>query len=223
MKLPAIPSGAIVTPEQIAEVGGLLVQWAEQTEDAAEVKDAADRWAAITEYVRRQNNEGVAQAEATLRRLELRVSVLLPDAVVGSHASAIAGVNRDERRWFRKIGAHPDIVEQVIAESSDADPASRRKVLRAIDNAREIDDANAWAKEHNARIMADGYDPTDDKRREPILHAILAVIDAAARIEKAATPADVAWTLDTSKHLGEQLRTDLAAAIDIIQTYREQL
>ena len=54
-----------------------IVAWAESTDDLAAVRDAADRWGAITEYVRRTSREGVAEAEAALRRLEVRIGRLL--------------------------------------------------------------------------------------------------------------------------------------------------
>lgn len=42
------------------------------------------------------------------------------------------GLTRNERWQFRKMADHPEIVERVIQESTDADPASRRKILAAI-------------------------------------------------------------------------------------------
>lgn len=42
------------------------------------------------------------------------------------------GLTRNQRYEFRLMAAHPEIVEQVIAESTDEQPASRRKVMAAI-------------------------------------------------------------------------------------------
>jgi alkylhydroperoxidase family enzyme len=41
-------------------------------------------------------------------------------------------LTRTELWLFRRMAAHQDIVEQVIAASTDADPPSRAKVMRAI-------------------------------------------------------------------------------------------
>lgn len=136
MSLPAIPTAASLTASDVREYGATLVEWAESVDDVSEVRDAAAKWGAITEYVRRASREGVADAVAVLRRLQQRVGELLPPAVVGSHHSvAIEGaeeLSKDDRHDFRLMAEHPDIVEQVIAASTDTDPASRRKVIRAI-------------------------------------------------------------------------------------------
>ena len=42
------------------------------------------------------------------------------------------GLWRQQRHEFRKMARHPEIVEQVIADSNDDDPPTRRKVMRAI-------------------------------------------------------------------------------------------
>lgn len=43
-----------------------------------------------------------------------------------------SSLTRQQIYEFRQMAKHPDIVEKVIAESTDDSPASRRKVLRAI-------------------------------------------------------------------------------------------
>jgi hypothetical protein len=42
------------------------------------------------------------------------------------------GLHRQQLADFRLMAAHPDIVEEVIANSTDKAPASRRKVVAAI-------------------------------------------------------------------------------------------
>lgn len=138
--LPALPSANGLTPNQLAEAGATLLEWAEDVTDPEAIRDAANRWAAITEYVRRTSREGVAEAEAVQRRLELRVGVLLGPARNGgdrrsdqfTHEGTDIAANA--RSEFRLMAEHPDIVETVIAESSDASPPSRRKVIAAIRN-----------------------------------------------------------------------------------------
>ncbi len=45
-----------------------------------------------------------------------------------SLANDVAELTRNERNQFRRMADHPEIVEQVIAESDDQSPASRRRV-----------------------------------------------------------------------------------------------
>lgn len=135
--LPALPTPQSVTPAELADYGAQVVAWAEQVDDIGQVREAADKWAAITEYVRRSSREGVAGAEATLRRLEVRVGQLLGpatrdhDRTAGS-TSVVPDIERHARSDLRDLAEHADVVEQVIAESTDAEPPSRRKVLAAI-------------------------------------------------------------------------------------------
>ena len=48
-------------------------------------------------------------------------------------------LTRNERYELRLLASHPHIVERVIAESTDEDPPSRRKVLAAIQAERQIE------------------------------------------------------------------------------------
>jgi len=155
VSLPALPNAASVTPAQIAEVATALVAWADTVDDVAEVRDAANKWAAITEYVRRTSREGVAEAESALRRLEVRVGQLLGPASPngkgsGSHASD-PSIGPDDRSRFRAMADNADVVEDVIAASTDADPPSRRKVLHEIARRHEA----AHVAEAEADLEAD--------------------------------------------------------------------
>lgn len=135
MTLPALPTAAAMTVADVREYGARVVAWAEQVDDVGEVREAKNKWAAITEYVRRTSREGVAEAEAALRRLEVRIGQLLGPREVGGRgkpSTAPEGLSRDDRSDFRNMADHSDVVEQVIAESTDDQPASRRSVLEAI-------------------------------------------------------------------------------------------
>lgn len=138
MSLPVLPSPQALSPADLADYGAQVVAWAEQIDDVAAVRDMSNKWAAITEYVRRTSREGIAEAEAALRRLEVRVGALLGPPP-GPGRPAVNGstipntdVERHAANDFRTLAEHPEIVEQVIAESSDSEPPSRRKVLQAI-------------------------------------------------------------------------------------------
>ena len=103
--------------------------------DVGALKDAAARLGAIDEYLNRTSTEGRKQVQETMRRLEARCGWLLGQGIPGAHSSATegAGLSKDERHAFRKMAANPEVVEQVIAASTDARPPSRSKVLGAID------------------------------------------------------------------------------------------
>lgn len=146
----ALPEPQQLEVAQLRELAAQIVLWAESVEDVSVVSDAAAKWAAITEYVRRKSMDGVADAEAALRRLEVRIGRLLGPAKVGAHSSAIEGADLtpDARSQFRQLAEHGVLVEAVIAESTDANPPSRRKILTAI--ARKKDEADL------AAALADG-------------------------------------------------------------------
>jgi hypothetical protein len=158
--LPAIPAASSLTPATIAEHGATLIAWADGVDDLAAVRDVSSKWAAITEYVRRTSREGVAEAETVLRKLEQRIGVLLGPAIVGAHHSVTtegADIDKDARSEFRLMAEHPDIVDAVIAESDDASPPSRRKVIGAIrdfHNRKHLDDELAEAQEHAPALRA---------------------------------------------------------------------
>jgi hypothetical protein len=164
--LPALPRPEMLDVATIATLGAQLTSWAETTDDVAAVRDAAARWAAITEYMRRTSREGVAEAEAALRRLEVRVGALLgPARLDHSRAagatSAATEVAPDARHVFRVMAAHPDVVEEVIAQSNDASPPSRRKCLTEIarrrdaaDLAEAVAEADALAPRIRAALAA---------------------------------------------------------------------
>ena len=124
-------------PASLTEVEDRCVAvevWADTCTAVPELKDASNKLAAIDEYLSRTSREGRARVAAAIRHLEVRIGVLLGPSKVGSHSSATEGpaLTRHEREDFRKMAARPDVVEAVIAESTDASPPSRRKVIAAI-------------------------------------------------------------------------------------------
>jgi hypothetical protein len=141
--LPAIPDATTLDVVELVELGAQIVAWAESIDDAAAVRDTAARWAAICEFVRRTSREGVAEAEAVLRRLEVRIGALLGPATVGAHSSVTEGgasLSADARHDLRTLAEHADVVEQVIAASDDDSPPSRRKCLTEIARRRDAAD-----------------------------------------------------------------------------------
>lgn len=134
----------LVAPEQVSDLVVLddqcasVEQWAADCDSIAALKDAGNKLAAIGEYLQRTSVEGRARVAAAMRRLEVRIGELLGPAQNGGDRRSDQ-FHRDEteisgpiRTQFRAMAANPDAVEQVIAESSDEEPASRRKVMQAV-------------------------------------------------------------------------------------------
>lgn len=142
MTLPALPSPqTLATPEQVDAAASQIEEWADQSDDINEVRELQDKWAAITEYIRRKSRKGVARAEAAERHLEVRHGQLdepkqgqRTDLQPPSHGKEVAALNDRTRTEFRLMAQHADIVDAVIAESTDAQPPSRRRVIGAIRN-----------------------------------------------------------------------------------------
>ena len=132
-----LPNPAEITAAQLHNLCAMTVQQAQLTDDIGEVKDMAAKWSAIDEYVARTSIEGRAEIAATLRRLELRIGVLLGPGKRGNPNGQLrsgAQLDRDQRRKFRQLAAHPDIVEDIIAASTDETPATRKRILDEIAN-----------------------------------------------------------------------------------------
>lgn len=136
--LPAIPEarGAldvhVVTDTCIA-----IETWAKTTDDVTALRDAKNKLAAIDEYLSLTARDGRAAVAATMRRLEVRIGQLLGPASPNGKTSGLVATNPDsisprERHDMRTLAANEEIVERVIAESTDEAPASRRKVVEAI-------------------------------------------------------------------------------------------
>jgi len=112
--------------------------WAATATDVFTLKDNKSKLSAIDQYLAQTSKEGRAQIAATVRRLEVRIGEVLGPAERGGDRKTVQP-NRDqvelgdkERNEFRAMAAHPDVVEEVIAASTDEAPASRRKVIAAI-------------------------------------------------------------------------------------------
>lgn len=147
MTLPALPNAqALSTPEEVDAAASQIEEWADQTDDIGQVRELQDKWAALTEYIRRKSRQGVARAEAAERHIENRLGCLIKakrDAgeLAPAHRPSISvtavtltdlGISRRQAADFVAMAEHPDIVEQVIARSDDESPPSRRKVIDAI-------------------------------------------------------------------------------------------
>ncbi len=129
------PPGVVAVHDQC----DAIEQWAAECQSVPELRDAGNRLAAIDEYLQRTTTEGRSRVAAAMRRLEVRIGELLGPATVGTnqHSEPLVATNgsdlsRIQRHEFREMAAHPEVVEEVIEESTDDEPASRRKVQDAI-------------------------------------------------------------------------------------------
>lgn len=121
---------------QVVQRCDAIDAWAGRCDSVPELRDAGHRLEAIRQYLARTSVEGQARVAASERRLEMRIGELLGAATNAPRSGRSSVTNddlsRNARRDFRTMAAHPEIVDDVITDSTDTDPASRRKVLRAI-------------------------------------------------------------------------------------------
>lgn len=135
------PPSLVAVHEQCAAIE----EWAERCESVPELRDVTNRLAAIDEYLNRTSKEGRGRVAAAMRRLEVRIGTLLGPPMTPSEAGAMRGVDRDQplpdvdrktKADFRQMAEHQEVVEDVIARSSDEAPASRRSVMERIREAK---------------------------------------------------------------------------------------
>src|SRR5690606_32046103 len=119
---------------QVEDTCATVESWAEQCDDIPAIRDTANKLAAIDEYLARTSSDGRARVAATQRRLEARIGDLLgpPENHGPATPDHGKGLNDRQRSEFRQMAANPDVVDDVIDESTDDDPPSRRKVMKAI-------------------------------------------------------------------------------------------
>lgn len=139
------PASLVAVHDQCAAIEA----WAETCDSVPELQDATNRLAAIDEYLSRTSTEGRSRVAAAMRRLETRIGALIPP-MSRQEAGARRGPRHDEdlkltdeaKAHFRQMAEHPEVVEQVIAESTDDRPASRRSVTERIKDAKKAHPVN---------------------------------------------------------------------------------
>jgi hypothetical protein len=143
MSTPAVVAHEPTSLAAVHDQCAAIEAWAEACESVPELRDASNKLAAIDTYLERTSIEGRARTAAAMRRLEVRIGQLLGPAEKGRPSNG--NVPREERlpgnrrHDFRQMAEHEDVVEEVIADSTDEDPASRRKVTEAIRRRRQPD------------------------------------------------------------------------------------
>jgi len=141
------PPSTAVAAERVFEVCDEVEAWAASEGVAIDALcDTKAKLSAVDAYLAQRDQPGRARVAATLRFLERRIGEELGEATrnhdrrAGAKSSATdIGLSKNDRREFREMAAHPEVVEHVVAESSDQSPASRRKVLAAIKEAKSVD------------------------------------------------------------------------------------
>ena len=128
----------------VQHISDTVEKWLPTANDVGELRDGKAKLSALDLYLERTNTEGRAQLAATMRHLDVRIGELLgpgtpgnpnlkPEPAGQSNRHGARDIPRREKTDARKMAAHKDVVEDVIATSSDASPASTRKVIKAID------------------------------------------------------------------------------------------
>lgn len=137
--------------------------WVAHAEDVAEIRDNLNKFAAIDRYMELTGADQRKPVQATMRRFEARIGDLLGEAEMGSNQHS-GGFDHDQtlspkqRHEFRQMAAHRDVVEDVIDQSTDAAPASRRKVVDAIRQRTQRRPVDEWTDEERdlRRQLDDG-------------------------------------------------------------------
>lgn len=132
------PTSLVAVSRQCSDIEA----WAAECESVPELREASNRLSAIDQYLERTSTEGRSRVAAALRRLEVRIGELLGPADVGGDrksdrftrgvTDSPGALTANQRSEFRKMADRPDVVEQVIEESDDDNPASRRKVMNEL-------------------------------------------------------------------------------------------
>lgn len=134
--------GDVLDTRTLHERCDAIDRWAGETDDVDALQAARAGLSAIDEYLLRTSVAGRARVQASLRQLEVRIGELLGPADLDGKrrnqhselSTAVeSSISKDERSAFRRMAAHRDVVDEVIAGSSDERPASRARVLRTID------------------------------------------------------------------------------------------
>jgi sugar phosphate isomerase/epimerase len=220
----------------------VIEAWAASCDSVAELKQSGIELGVMDDYLARTSTEGRARVQATMRRLEVRIGQLLPVPKVGNPGNGNRDSNTEliERHVahdMREMAEHPDLVEEVIAASTDEAPASRRKVTEAIksasrsdriqrisDELREIEEEwSAEDPEQAAEAAPVVAKPSAGPRRRPWCDAYS---DAVSAVEKAtATLKNLASDDRAAMHSEQAIgRTnDLLRAIDALAGVATQL
>lgn len=143
-----VPDPPAEGPYPVATVCANVQAWAAQATNVDAIYDYKNKLAAIDTYLQRTSTEGRREVAIAMRTLEVRIGQLLP-MEQGKRADLLpnrgeeVSISSQEKAQFRTMAAHPEVVQDVIDQSTDEHPASRRAVLQTIRG--------------EVRAMPDGY------------------------------------------------------------------
>ena len=124
--LPVIPRLEHLTIIGARDVCASVVQWANECDDVKTVLEALEVFGVVAEYLR--INDAAREGEAAMRYLEMRIGELAGPAMNGGDRKsdqlprAVTDLHHARLHEFRQMAKRPDVVEQVIVESSQESP-----------------------------------------------------------------------------------------------------
>ena len=195
--------------------------------DIAALRDVAARLEAIDQYIAVTSTQGRAQVQGTVRKIEVRVGEVLGEASNGGDRVSNqfdrdrTGLSKDQRHQFRQMAANPDVVEAVIAASTDDEPPSRSKILDAIAAKKAAAKAEEQAADAEEREWVQSLGPvTDaagDRKRQKVHMAIIAVDDATKQLDRYSAD-EIDWAIQTAfEHLRPVMTNQLRSALRRLQ------
>lgn len=126
----------------------------DRCDDPGVLHDVKARLAAVSKYIDMTSKNGVAKVVGTMRMIEVRIGELLPPPSQGRRTDLDPEPFSPEKKVdlpftpkqiseFRLMSAHKDIVAEVVADSTDDMPATRRAVLTVVKE-RTKPDRSKW-------------------------------------------------------------------------------
>lgn len=136
--LPTIPDPQTVSLEVLLDACEAVVVWANICDHLAAVREVYARFAAVAQYLARR--DAAREGNAAMRLLEVRIGQLLPPPEPGKRTDLepllsegeVRPLHRTQASEFRRMAEHAEVVEALVAESTEREPASRHQVLKAI-------------------------------------------------------------------------------------------
>lgn len=145
LSLPSSP--ALMSVEDVDRYAVEVEAFAQATESLAEAQGIQARWAAVTTWIRKTSRDGVKRAEEAQRRIEQRIGELIQaereagrlathggdqGEMQGCTSLSDVGLDRRDAADFAAMANHADVLDRVIAESTDDAPPTRNRVRSAI-------------------------------------------------------------------------------------------
>lgn len=234
MTLPAIPTPSTAAIPDLLNAGLALTEWAQTCDDVQALEEASKAWSVVTQYLTMQ--EHAREAQAVARRLEQRIGEVSPDRQgertdLTSSERGGSSIPSNRLAEFRKMAAHPAVVDQVINESTEKEPPSRNRVLEAIREVERAAKAETEAFKQGLREQKEwmaslgSEQPGDDwRRRDQAGRRIVGLLAAVERFTAECSVDDFRYAIATEQpYMADGYRRDLTNAFDQLDKYRESM